>query len=220
MLKGLIVEEHKEAAQYIGSVLEQSKVNYDIFVNPKEALKDMEKKEYDFAFVDIKMPLMDGFSFSRRFKKQFPEADIILITGYGDYEKAVQTIKIGACDFIQKPFKYPDIRMCVTRIIEKRRLYGIKKRMEMLKLANNLALQLMHEMRNPLIIIGGFSRLIYTHDYPRDKRRQFEKIIFEEVVRLESALKEVLIYLKHGISCHQKGNNLEESPKISCHTHK
>ena len=219
-MKGLIVDDHKESAQFIGSVLEQSGVNYDIFLNPKDALKNIEENEYDFAFVDIKMPLMDGLSFSRRFKKQFPEADIIFITGYGDYEKAVQAIKIGAYDFIQKPFKHTDISMCVARIIEKRKLYCIQKRMEIVKLANDLALQLMHEMRNPLIIIGGFSRLIYTHDYPRDKLRQFEKIIFEEVVRLESALKEVLIYLKHGDSYHQEGNNLEDSPAISSHARK
>ena len=219
-MKGLIVDDHKEAAQFIGSVLEQSGVSYDIFLNPKEALEDIEKKEYDFAFIDIKMPLMDGLSFSRRFKKQFPEADIIFITGYGDYKKAVQAIKIGAYDFIKKPFKHADISMCVARIIEKRRLYGIQKRMEIVKLANDLALQLMHKMRNPLIIIGGFSRLIYTHDYPRDKLRQFEKIIFEEALRLESALKEVLIYLKHDTPYHQEGNKLEDSSKISCHTHK
>ena len=201
-MKGLILDDHEEVAKYIGSVLEQSGVNYEIFLNPAEALEDMGKEEYDFAFIDIKLPFMDGLSFSRRFKDRFPEADIIFITGYGDYDKAVQAIKIGAYDFLKKPFKHVDINMCVDRIIEKRRLYRDQKRMEILKFANDLALQLMHEMRNPLIVIGGFSRLIYTHDYPQDKLKQFEKLIFEEVLRLEVVLKEVLIYLKHGAQKH------------------
>jgi nitrogen-specific signal transduction histidine kinase len=57
---------------------------------------------------------------------------------------------------------------------------------------------LMHEVRNPLAAIGGFAKLIYSRDYPAEKLKQYTKIIFEESVRLEKGLNEVLVHLKAG----------------------
>ena len=198
MMRGLILDDDKEVCGHIGSVLEESGVDYDIYLDPVDALADINWAKYDFAFVDINLPNMDGLSFSKRFKVKFPEADIIFITGYGDYDKALQAIKIGAYDFIEKAFKRLEINMCVARLIEKRRLYQDQKRMAVLKFANEIALELMHELRNPLATIGGFSRLICTRDYPAEKLKQYTKIIFEESVRFEKGLNEVLEHLKAG----------------------
>jgi len=198
MMRSLILDDDKDVCEYIGSVLQESGVDYEIFLDPLEALAGMNGGKYDFAFVDINLPNMDGLSFSRRFKAKFPDADIIFITGYGDYDKAVQAIKIGAYDFIEKAFRRLDITMCVARLMEKRRLYQDQKRMAVLEFANDLTLELMHELRNPLAAIGGFARLIYSRDYPAEKLKQYTRIIFEESVRLEKGLNEVLVHLKAG----------------------
>lgn len=77
----------------------------------------------DSAFIDLSLPNMDGFAFAECFHCHFPEADIVLITGYGDYDKAVQhAIKIGAYDFIRKPYASTDITGCLSRLLEKRQL--------------------------------------------------------------------------------------------------
>lgn len=195
-MRGLILDDDRDVCEHIGSVLQESGVDYEIFQDPVEALVDMNGGKYDFAFVDINLPNMDGLSFSRRFKAKFPNADIVFITGYGDYDKAVQAIKIGAYDFIEKAFRRLDITMCVARLMEKKRLYQDQKQMAVLKFANDVALELMHELRNPLAAIGGFSKLICTQDYPTEKLKQYTKIIFEESVRLEKVLNEVLAHLK------------------------
>ena len=208
-MKGLILDDDRAICEYIASVLEESAVDYQVFLDPVEALDEMAGHEYDFAFVDINLPNMDGLEFSRHFKDRFPEADVIFITGHGDYEKAVQAIKVGAYDYIQKAFRRLDIVLCVARLIEKRQLYKDQKRMELLKFANEVALDLMHELRNPLVAIGGFSKRMSTKDLPEDRLRGFADIVFEESVRLEAVLKEILDHLKAGAKRHgigDKGN--------------
>jgi PleD family two-component response regulator len=196
MMKGLVLDDDKDVCEYIGSVLQESGVDHEIFLDPTEALAEMNGRKYDFAFVDINLPNMDGLSFSRRFKAKFPGADIIFITGYRDYEKAVQAIKIGAYDFLEKAFRRLDVTMCVGRLLEKRQLRQDQERMTVLKFANDVALELMHELRNPLSAIGGFSKLIHSRDYTTEKLKQYTRIIFEESVRLEKGLNEVLAHLK------------------------
>lgn len=194
-MTGLILDDDYAVCEYIASALEESGVGHEIFLDPMDALDRMGQRKYEFAFIDINLPKMDGFAFCKRFKTSFPEADIIFITGYGDYEKAVQAIKVGAYDYIKKPFRRLDISLCVTRLVEKRRLYQSQKRMEMLKFANEVALELMHELRTPLVSIGGFSRLITRKDLPEDRLKKFTRTIFEETVRMEKVLKEILTHL-------------------------
>ena len=196
-MKGLILDDDKDVCEHIGSVLQKSGVDYEIFLDPVKVLANMDGGKYDFAFIDINLPNMDGLSFSKRFKAKFPDADIIFITGHGDYDKAVQAIKIGAYDFIRKAFRRLDITICVDRLIEKRRLYQYQKRMAVLKFVNDVVLELMHELRNHVVPIGVLSKVICTRDYPPEKLKQYTRIIFEESLRLEKGLNDVLVHLKN-----------------------
>lgn len=197
-MKALVLDDDNMVCELIGSVLQESGVAYKTFADPVKALKSMNGDHYDFAFVDIGLPNMDGLEFSRRFKEKYPESDIVLITGGRDYEKAVQAVKIGAYDFVKKAFKRLDITMCLSRLIEKRRLYRAQKRKQVLDFANEVSLQLMHELRNPLMAIGGFARLAHDKNCPKDRIRQYTRIIFDQSLRLERVFDEVLEHLKAG----------------------
>ena len=195
-MKALILDDDNEVCVFIASILEESGVAYEVFLDPLQALACMNGSNYDFAFVDIGLPNKDGLEFSKHFKERHPESDIVFITGYADYNKAVQAIKIGAYDFVKKSFKRLDISMCVARLIEKRRLYQAQKHKEVLDFANKVALRLMHELRNPLTAIGGFARLAYTKECPEDRLRQYTKIIFDQSLRLEKVFDKVLQHLR------------------------
>ena len=197
-MKALVLDDDNEVCTFIASVLEESGVAYEIFLDPLQALARMNGTDYDFAFIDIGLPNMDGIEFSKRFKERYPESDIVFITGFVDYDNAVRAIKVGAYDFLKKTFKRLDISMCVTRLIEKRRLYQAQKHKEVLDFANKVALQLMHELRNPLAAIGGFARLAYAKDCPEDRLREYSKIIFDQSLRLEKVFNKVLQHLKTG----------------------
>ena len=77
-----------------------------------------------------------------------------------------------------------------------KRLYQEERRMELLRFANDVALKLMHELRNPLVTIGGFSRRISTRDCPEEKLKEYAGIIFKECTRLDNVLNQVLAHLK------------------------
>jgi PAS domain S-box-containing protein len=77
-----------------------------------------------------------------------------------------------------------------------RQLYEEEKRMELLQFANDVALKLMHDLRNPLVTIGGFSKRLSANKYPEEKVQQYTKIIFEESMKLDEVLKKVLSHLK------------------------
>ncbi len=198
VMKALVLDDDNAVCEFIASVLEESGVDYEIFLDPLQALMSMNGNYYDFAFVDIGLPNMDGLEFSKRFKDRYPESDIVFITGGGDYDKAVQAIKVGAYDFVKKAFKRLDITMCLSRLMEKRRLYEAQKHKQVLNFANKVALQLMHELRNPLMAIGGFARLAHSRDCPQDRMRQYTRIIFDQSLRLEKVFDEVLEHLKAG----------------------
>jgi signal transduction histidine kinase len=78
---------------------------------------------------------------------------------------------------------------------EKRR-YQDQKRMAVLEFANDVALKLMDELRNPLVAIGGFARRIAQRDQPKDKLSEYGQIIFQQSKNLDSALNRALAHLR------------------------
>lgn len=76
----------------------------DTVENGKEALGLIQTHSYDFVFTDLKMPEMDGVEVTKAVKHIRPDIDVIIITGYATVETAVECMKYGAMDYVQKPF--------------------------------------------------------------------------------------------------------------------
>ena len=70
-----------------------------------EALEKLEKSPFEVLFVDIKMPGMDGIEVLGKVKEEYPETIVVIITAYGSIETAVKAMKMGATDYLLKPFK-------------------------------------------------------------------------------------------------------------------
>lgn len=87
-----------------------------------EALKVLKKSSVDVVLSDLQMPDGDGFQLLAGVKKEHPRTEVILITGYGTVERAVEAMKEGAYDFITKPFKKAVILSTVERAIERQDL--------------------------------------------------------------------------------------------------
>jgi PAS domain S-box-containing protein len=77
-----------------------------------------------------------------------------------------------------------------------RRLYSEQKRLELLELANRVALKLMDELRNPLVAVGGYAARVANGAYPEDKLKEYTGLIFEESKRLDTALEQAVTQLK------------------------
>jgi len=87
----------------------------------QEALGLIQKRHYDFVFTDLKMPEMDGVDVCKGVKHLRPDIDVIIITGYATVETAVETMKFGAMDYVQKPFTEDELLAMVKKFIIKRK---------------------------------------------------------------------------------------------------
>jgi DNA-binding NtrC family response regulator len=72
--------------------------------------------------LDIKMPKMNGMEVLQRVKEAHPDIDVIMITGLHDIETAVQAMKLGAFDYLPKPFEPEELELVVARAFERRQL--------------------------------------------------------------------------------------------------
>jgi len=92
----------------------------DTVENGPEALNLVQSHHYDFVFTDLKMPEMDGVEVTKAVKHLRPDIDVIIITGYATVETAVDCMKFGAMDYVQKPFTEDELLEFVKKALIKR----------------------------------------------------------------------------------------------------
>jgi len=88
----------------------------------REALRKIEEDSYDVVILDIMMPNMGGLEVLGRIKETYPDVDVIMITGLSQIDTAVQAMKLGAFDYISKPFDPDELKLAVHRALERRQL--------------------------------------------------------------------------------------------------
>ncbi|MGB0934313.1 MAG: sigma-54-dependent transcriptional regulator [Lishizhenia sp.] len=103
MAKILIIDDEKSIRRALREILEFEDFEVDEAENGKEGLDKATKQYYDIIFCDIKMPQMDGMEVLDAFQKEKVSSPVIMISGHGNIETAVEAIKKGAFDFIEKP---------------------------------------------------------------------------------------------------------------------
>ncbi len=107
-----------------------------------EALEKLEKYPFQLLFVDIKMPGMDGIELLEKVKTEYPDTLVIIITAYGSIESAVKAMRIGATDYLLKPFKPDQLSLVMERISVQKRLVSqynyLKGRLEKITRFDNI----------------------------------------------------------------------------------
>jgi len=118
----LIVDDEKNIRLTLSQALEVLEVETGTAADGEEALARLKEKEFSLILLDLKMPGMDGMEVLRQVSKIRPDIRIIILTAYGTVESAVEAMKLGAADFIQKPFAAEEIRELVSRVIDREKL--------------------------------------------------------------------------------------------------
>ena len=107
-----------------------------------EALEKLEAYPFQLLFVDIKMPGMDGIELLEKVKEEYPDTLVIIITAYGSIESAVRAMRIGATDYLLKPFKPDQISLVMERISVQKKLVSqynyLKGRLEKITRFDNI----------------------------------------------------------------------------------
>jgi two-component system, NtrC family, nitrogen regulation response regulator NtrX len=113
MAKILIIDDERAIRRALREILEFEEFTVDEAENGKDGLDKAIATTYDMIFCDIKMPLMDGMEVLEELNKAKVETPMIMISGHGNVETAVQAIKKGAFDFIEKPLDLPRILVTI-----------------------------------------------------------------------------------------------------------
>ncbi|MDA1209859.1 MAG: sigma-54 dependent transcriptional regulator [Bacteroidetes bacterium] len=115
MPKILIVEDEAAIRRVLSKILKEEDAAYDVFEAEDgcRGLEMIQSQEFDLVFCDIKMPVMDGMELLAAMQEQYSEIPVVMISGHGDIEVAVEAMRIGAFDYISKP---PDLNRLLNTV--------------------------------------------------------------------------------------------------------
>jgi len=120
--KILVVDDEKSMREILEIFLKNEGYSVTAANNGESAVEAIKKDIFDLVITDMKMPKMGGLELLKNIKEITPETIVVIVTAFGTTESAVEAMKHGAYDFIQKPFQMDDIRLVVKNALEKQKL--------------------------------------------------------------------------------------------------
>ncbi|WGU67535.1 sigma-54 dependent transcriptional regulator [Capnocytophaga canimorsus] len=132
MPKILIIEDEAAIRRVLAKILTEENKNYEIdeAIDGLEGIEKIKKEDYDLILCDIKMPKSDGMEVLESAKKIKPEIPIVMISGHGDLETAVNTMRLGAYDYISKPPDLNRLLNTVRNALDRKELVVENKRLK------------------------------------------------------------------------------------------
>jgi len=133
----LVVDDEGAIRYSVSKTLQRIGYNVQEAASGEEALEMMKKQEFDVVLTDIRMPGLTGVELLKRIKETAPDSIVILMTGYASLGTAVESLRLGAHDYLIKPSSSQDIRQSVAKGVE--RAQNLKKRRALLdNIRNNV----------------------------------------------------------------------------------
>jgi DNA-binding NtrC family response regulator len=157
--KILIADDERTIRESVSMVLNDEGFEARIAANGKEALQMLESEDFDILITDLKMPEMDGLTLLREAMRICPQTSVIIITAHASVESAIEALRMGAFDYILKPFDFDDLLMRVQRLVDHK----------------NLALENQY-LRQEVQEKYDFSNIIGQSDQMKDIFRLIEKV--------------------------------------------
>ena len=118
----LVVDDEEIIIRSCLRILGESNYEVDAVQDGLQALRKLDEGHYDVMILDIMMPKMDGLEVLQRAKETHPDLDVIMVTGLSQIDTAVRAMKLGAFDYLPKPFDPDELKLVVERALERRRL--------------------------------------------------------------------------------------------------
>jgi DNA-binding NtrC family response regulator len=120
--KILIVDDEEIVIRSCRRILGDSMYVLDSTHDGQDALRKVDETEYDLIVLDIMMPGIDGLEVLQQVKERHPDVDVIMMTGLSEIQTAVKAMKLGAFDYLSKPFDPDELKHVVDRALERRQL--------------------------------------------------------------------------------------------------
>ena len=117
----LLVDDEKDFVEMLSLRLQENGEDVLAAYNGQECLETLEKKTIDVIILDVKMPGMDGIETLKKIKKLHHLVEVIMLTGHGTIQAAVEGMKLGAFDFLLKPADFKELTEKLNRARERRK---------------------------------------------------------------------------------------------------
>lgn len=120
--KVLFIDDDQQILSIVEQFIQRWGYHVNIVSNGEQAIEAIRNDYYNVVFSDLMMPEISGLEILRQVKKLSPDSEVVIVSGYGTIESAIEAMKLGSYDFLQKPINFDRFKILIDRIIEKQEL--------------------------------------------------------------------------------------------------
>jgi two-component system response regulator AtoC len=128
-MRVLIIDDEESMRHMLSVILKKEGFSTSACKSADLALELLEKEDFDFILSDIKMPGLDGMGFLKKLQGMALTSPVIMMSAYGSVDSAIECMKLGAYDYISKPFKPDEVVLTIKKAAERERLKSENKRL-------------------------------------------------------------------------------------------
>ena len=197
-LRVLVIDDEQGLREMLLFTLGNEGYEVSTAVNGEEGVKKAIDGDFDIVITDIKMPVMDGITVLNKIKEIKPKTEVIMVTGNGTMESAIECLRKGAFDYINKPVNLDELLAVLQKAYDmiqlKKDLVSMKK---LDKLKDDFFSMVTHELRTPLTAIGGSVKMLMG-DYAisEDQKGELFIIMNRNVGKLRGLIDTILDFSK------------------------
>lgn len=208
----LVVDDEVPQLEALCTVLREEGHQVAGCATPGEALALLDGERFDIMLSDLNMPAMNGIELIKQALTRDPDLVPLLMTGQGSIPTAVEAMKVGALDYVLKPFRLAAIRPVLGRALEMHRLratnrelqQAVARRSEQLEAANreldSFAARIAHDLRGPLMAMLGFARIVQERNADRLEPRSVDYLqrVISSGERGDRMIRDLLAFARLG----------------------
>ncbi|MDA8104758.1 MAG: response regulator [Nitrospiraceae bacterium] len=193
-IKILIVDDNIDTVELLKKRLHTEGYTTVEAFDGEECLSQVDACNPDLIVLDLMMPKLNGLEVCQRLKSEENTRyiPIIMLTAKGEVEDRVKGLETGADDYLAKPFDYKELSARVRSLLamkESREKLAEEEKSEAL---GQMIDEVAHEVRNPLVSIGGFARRVYQNLPAGNPNRKYMEMIIEDVARIENMVRQLV----------------------------
>ncbi|MBA4263691.1 MAG: hybrid sensor histidine kinase/response regulator [Comamonadaceae bacterium] len=208
----LVVDDDGAELRALCDSLREEGFDTSCHAEPAHALDAMAQRSFDLLLTDLRMPGLDGISLLRHAREIDPDLGVIVLTGYGTVPSAVESLHLGAVDYVQKPITMAALLPVLRRSLQLRSMAREKSALEarerlrkaQLEAANRelelFGARVAHDLRQPVSIVRGFARML-ADSLPGDSPPEltvYASHIVDAADRADRLVRDLLAFARMG----------------------
>lgn len=198
----LVIDDEESIRSTLEEFLVLANYRVETAASGKEGLDRLGRDAFDLVLTDLRLPDMDGLEVIKWLRETQPALPVLVMTGHATVESTIQALRLGAYDYLQKPFRLDEIERTIENCLERQRLERRNTELtemnarlsEIERIKDDLLATVSHEFRTPLTGLRGFLGILRSQDMTNLRPDQLHALeaISENVRRLDEMIANLL----------------------------